>query len=55
MFQRGVLVYLSTGFAGKDGDAIVFGPPFIIDRQEIDSAVDTLVSVLEEDMMSYIQ
>ncbi|MGE5378765.1 MAG: aminotransferase class III-fold pyridoxal phosphate-dependent enzyme [Bacteroidota bacterium] len=53
MFRRGVLVYLSTGFAGKDGDAIVFGPPFIINTEEIDSAVDTLASVLEEDVMSY--
>ncbi|MGO9116273.1 MAG: aspartate aminotransferase family protein [Desulfomonilaceae bacterium] len=55
MFRRGVLLYLSTAFAGKDGDAIVFGPPFIIKTQEIDSAVDTLASVLEQDVMSYIQ
>ncbi len=55
MFQRGVLVYLSTGFAGKDGDAIVFGPPFIITTQEIDSALDTLTTVLEQELMTYIQ
>jgi len=48
MMQRGVLVYLSTGFAGKDGDATVFGPPYIIERSEIDLAVDTLARTIEE-------
>jgi adenosylmethionine-8-amino-7-oxononanoate aminotransferase len=48
MFDRGVLVYPSTGFAGKDGDAIIFGPPFTIETSEIDLAVDTLVDVLEK-------
>ena len=48
MFSRGVLVYLSTGFAGKDGDAIIFGPPFIIDQSELDLAVDTFATTLEE-------
>jgi len=48
MLQRGVLVYLSTGFAGKDGDAVVFGPPFVIERSEIDLAVDTLARTIED-------
>lgn len=52
MLQRGVLVYLSTGFAGKDGDAVVFGPPFVIERSEIDLAVDTLARTIEETLGS---
>jgi hypothetical protein len=48
MFSRGILVYLSTGFAGRDGDAIIFGPPFIIGQSEIDLAVNTFASTLEE-------
>jgi adenosylmethionine-8-amino-7-oxononanoate aminotransferase len=48
MMRRGVLVYLSTGFAGKDGDAIVFGPPFVIEPSEIDLAVDTLAHTIED-------
>ena len=53
MFRQGVLVYLSTALAGKDGDAIVFGPPFIINSQEIDSAVGTLAVALEDVMASH--
>jgi len=48
MFQRGALVYLSSGFAGKDGDAIVIGPPFVIDRTEIDTAVETLALTIKD-------
>ncbi len=48
MVNRGVLVYLSTGFVGRDGDAIIFGPPFIIEQSEIDLAVDTFATTLEE-------
>lgn len=47
MMQSGVLVYLSTGFAGKDGDALVFGPPLVIERSEIDLAVETLARTIE--------
>ncbi len=35
MLRRGVLVYPSTAFAGKDGDAVMFGPPYIIEPSEI--------------------
>ncbi|MEW6529248.1 MAG: aspartate aminotransferase family protein [Thermodesulfobacteriota bacterium] len=48
MFERGVLVYLSSGFAGKDGDAIVFGPPFVIERSEIETAVETLALTIRD-------
>jgi adenosylmethionine-8-amino-7-oxononanoate aminotransferase len=48
MFERGVLVYLSSGFAGKDGDAIVFGPPFVIERSEIETAVETLALIMRD-------
>ncbi len=46
MLQEGVLVYPSTGFAGKDGDAVILGPPFVIEPNEIDMAVDTLAAVI---------
>jgi adenosylmethionine-8-amino-7-oxononanoate aminotransferase len=38
--ERGLLVYSSTGCAdGRDGDLIMFGPPFVISDEEIDSLV----------------
>lgn len=52
MMQRGILVYLSAAFAGRDGDAIVFGPPFIIEHSEIDLAVDTLAKTIEDTLGS---
>ena len=54
MFRQGVLVSLSSGLAGKDGDAIVFGPPFIIERQQSNSAVDTLAVALQEVIAAYM-
>jgi adenosylmethionine-8-amino-7-oxononanoate aminotransferase len=48
MYNRGILVYPASALAGKDGDAIIFGPPFTIDTAEIDLAVETLAEVLKE-------
>jgi adenosylmethionine-8-amino-7-oxononanoate aminotransferase len=48
MLLSGVLLYPSTGFAGKDGDALIFGPPYIIEPSEIDLAVETLAAALKE-------
>jgi len=48
LLRRGVLLYPSTALAGKDGDAIIFGPPFIIEPHEVDLAVDSLAAVIEE-------
>ncbi len=48
MYNRGILLYPASALAGKDGDAIIFGPPFTIDTAEIDLAVETLAEVLKE-------
>jgi len=48
MLRRGVLLYPSTAFAGRDGDALIFGPPYIIERAEIDLAVETFAAVVKE-------
>lgn len=50
MYDRGVLVYPATALAGKDGDAVIFGPPFTVEKAEIYLAVETLAEVLEEIM-----
>ncbi len=52
MLRRGVLVYPSTAFAGRDGDAVIFGPPYIIERTEVDQAVETLAAVLRDSIGS---
>lgn len=48
LFRKGVLAYKSTGFADGDGDAVIFAPPFIIDREQISFIVDALCSGLDE-------
>jgi adenosylmethionine-8-amino-7-oxononanoate aminotransferase len=47
VFERNVIVYKSTGLAGRDGDALLLAPPFVIAREEIDFAVDRLGAALE--------
>ena len=42
LFDQGVILYRSTGFAGTDGDALVIGPPFVIEPEEVDRVVDAL-------------
>jgi adenosylmethionine-8-amino-7-oxononanoate aminotransferase len=42
LFHDGIVVYKSTGFAGRDGDAIMLGPPFIITEELIERVVDGL-------------
>jgi adenosylmethionine-8-amino-7-oxononanoate aminotransferase len=42
IFQKGVLIYNSTGLAGLDGDALLIGPPFIIEENEMDAVVDAI-------------
>lgn len=48
MFRRGVLTYTSVGLAGRDGDALMIAPPFIIEEKELDLAVDGLALALTE-------
>lgn len=47
-FKRGVLVYKSTGLAGRDGDALLVAPPFVTEEKEIRLAVDTIGDALDD-------
>jgi adenosylmethionine-8-amino-7-oxononanoate aminotransferase len=45
--ERGLLLYSSTGCAdGTDGDLIMFGPPFVIDEEQIEEAVSITAEVV---------
>lgn len=48
IFQKGVIVYKSTGLAGIDGDALMVSPPFVIEEKEMDFVVDTIGEAVEE-------
>ncbi len=48
LFERGIIVYKSTGLAGVDGDALVIGPPFVIKNEDIELLVEELDRSLEE-------
>ena len=34
--------FRSTGLAGIDGDALLIGPPFIIEENDMDAVVDAI-------------
>jgi len=42
IFKRGVLVYKSTGLAGRNGDAFLVAPPFVVSKAEIAFAVEAI-------------
>jgi adenosylmethionine-8-amino-7-oxononanoate aminotransferase len=42
LFDQGIILYRSTALAGTDGDALVIGPPFVIEPEEMDRVVDAL-------------
>lgn len=48
IFQRGVVLYKSTGLAGIDGDALVIAPPYIVEEEHLDLIVETLAGGLDE-------
>jgi len=48
IFQKGVVTYNSTGFAGIDGDALLIGPSFIIEANDMDIIVNAVLQALEE-------
>ena len=51
--DEGMFIEYGSGCdRGRAGDMVMFGPPFIITRAEIDEAVDTLKRVLETDLLS---
>lgn len=48
LFDRGVILYRSTGLAGVDGDAMLVGPPFVFGEEHFDVLIDALESSLEK-------
>jgi adenosylmethionine-8-amino-7-oxononanoate aminotransferase len=47
LMASGVITYPCIGFAGGEGDGIMFGPPFIIEKEELDGVVEALESALD--------
>lgn len=47
LFDQGIILYRSTALAGTDGDALVVGPPFVIESEEMDRMVDALGRTVE--------
>jgi adenosylmethionine-8-amino-7-oxononanoate aminotransferase len=47
LFEQGVLAYKSTGLAGTHGDAILYGPPFIISEEQIQFITDALAKAVD--------
>lgn len=48
VFKRGVILYKSTALAGIDGDALLVGPPFTMEEDQMDQVVAALAGGLEE-------
>jgi hypothetical protein len=48
LFEKGYIVYKSTGFARVDGDAIVIAPPYIIKEDEMEMLVKAIRSAFIE-------
>jgi adenosylmethionine-8-amino-7-oxononanoate aminotransferase len=48
IFQKGVVIYSSTGLAGIDGDALLIGPPFVIEENEMDRVVDVIAQAIAD-------
>ncbi len=48
VFEKGVVIYKSTGLAGTDGDALLIGPSFNIEEGDMDVIVHALVEALRE-------
>jgi len=46
IFQQGVVLYSSTGLAGMDGDALLIGPSFVIEENEMDIVVDVVAQAM---------
>jgi adenosylmethionine-8-amino-7-oxononanoate aminotransferase len=48
--ERGLIVYYGTGVAdGRDGDAILVGPPFIVTEAQIDELVNRMGAAIAEE------
>jgi adenosylmethionine-8-amino-7-oxononanoate aminotransferase len=46
--DQGVIVYKSTGLAGVDGDALVVAPPFIIEREQMETVARAVAQAMGE-------
>jgi len=47
LFDQGIILYKSTGLAGKDGDALVVAPPFTLTEHELELVVQGLAGAVE--------
>jgi adenosylmethionine-8-amino-7-oxononanoate aminotransferase len=50
LYASGVLLYKAIGLAGIDGDAMVVGPPFIIDEENMHGIVEALASAVDAEL-----
>jgi adenosylmethionine-8-amino-7-oxononanoate aminotransferase len=50
LFEKGLVVYKSTGLAGADGDALIVAPPFILPEDKFDYIADTIRTTLDEEL-----
>ena len=48
IFKKGVVIYSSTGLAGIDGDALLIGPSFGIEKNEMDIVVDVISQAIAD-------
>ena len=46
LFEKGFIVYKSTGLAGTDGDAFLVAPPYIITEDELETLVMAVKSAI---------
>jgi adenosylmethionine-8-amino-7-oxononanoate aminotransferase len=52
LFEQGVIVYGATGLAGPDGDALVIAPPFIIEKEDLNTVIEAVGRVIEQTLSS---
>ncbi len=45
---QGVILYKSTGLAGVDGDALVVAPPYIIEREQMETVAEAVAKAIGE-------
>jgi adenosylmethionine-8-amino-7-oxononanoate aminotransferase len=48
LFDKGVILYKSTGLAGLDGDALIAAPPFIMEEDDFRMVARVLSETLAE-------
>jgi len=48
LFQHGIILYKSTGLAGRDGDALVIAPPFVVNDEDLGLIAHSLEKAISE-------